>query len=522
MRKFIFSLLILLSCTTNAFCVDECSGDWCFDVTGGSYEINNDVFIPDSVNVTSVELVVTESVYVKNNGNIDASKISVCPRCKIYIENNGVINSDFVLGDDAQIIQVVSGLNNMSVVNFGTDYTVTVQNTDETLSLADVVDFASKATKVRLENVRLEIDRIPKNKSKVVELGTNVVFVIKDVTDIYDATILENVIFNGNGARFESSVAEDAMYSNVGHLNIDGTLVIEHVRETEYEEIVGGDKGDFIESVLADNDKLKDKLDSSQGIKDFNSILSKTALFNSDVLYNILRVITVMDTVDFNSNTQSGIGASVFGILADNFYVRGADINAISVIKDNFNLSLSLKAGQILYSSDLEDFDGYFYGLNLSGNYGFKNDLFLRVGFGVMNTVFDIDKVWYNNKIIKEPDALSGYLVADFGKRFVLGDSFFVSPFVGVVSELYDVAGNSYSEYNGRIGVSADYKYAISDLEYRYGVSTTVDTNGFISLAGDVGFVLPLDMISGNLKLTVVRMLDTFSYKASVDAKLLF
>jgi hypothetical protein len=113
-------------------------------------------------------------------------------------------------------------------------------------------------------------------------------------------------------------------------------------------------------------------------------------------------------------------------------------------------------------------------------------------------------------------------LVAEFGKRFVLGDSFFVSPFVGVVSELYDVAGNSYSEYSGRVGVSADYKYSISDLEYRYGALVTVDTNGFISLAGNVGFVLPLDMISGNLKLTVVRMLDTFSYKASVDAKLLF
>ena len=183
---------------------------------------------------------------------------------------------------------------------------------------------------------------------------------------------------------------------------------------------------------------------------------------------------------------------------------------------------MSLQAGQILYSSELEDFDGCFYGLNLSGLYRFENDLFLRAGFGVINTVFDIDKVWYNNKIIKQPDALSGYFVTDFGKRFTISDSFVVSPFVGVVAELYDVAGNSYSEYDGRFGVSADYKYAISDLEYRYGASATIDTNGFVSLGGNVGFVLPLDMISGNLKLTVVRMLDTFSYKASIDAKLLF
>ena len=518
MRKFIFSLLVLLSCITNAFCVDE----WYMDVAGGFNTITDDIVIHENVNVTPVELVIKESVYIKNYGNVSPDKITVHDRCTLYIENNGVINSDFVLGDGAKIVQVIAGSDSMNSVNFGADYVLDVKNVDDVLSLADVIDLADGATKVNLENVRLEIDRIPTDKSKIVELGTNVVFVIKDVADIYDATILDNVIFNGNSARFESNVAEDAMYSNVGHLNVDGTLVIEHVRETEYEDIIDGDKGDFVESVLGENDKLKDELDSDTNIGDINNTLSKTALFNPDVLYDVLRVINVVDTVEFDSFAQSGIGASVFGILSDNFYVRGADINAISVIKDNLNLSLSLQAGQILYSSELEDFDGYFYGLNLSGLYRFENDLFLRAGFGVMNTVFDIDKVWYNNKIIKQPDALSGYFVTDFGKRFTISDSFVVSPFVGVVAELYDVSGVSYSEYDGRFGVSADYKYAISDLEYRYGASATVDTNGFVSLGGNIGFMLPLDMISGNLKLTVVRMLDTFSYKASIDAKLLF
>jgi hypothetical protein len=521
MRKFIFSLLTLFY-TTHAFCVDECSGIWCFDVGGGRYEINNDIFVPENVNVASAELVINESVYITNNGNISAGKIYVCPRCKVEIENNGTMNSEFILGADAQIVQVVSSENSINPVDFGVEYMVSVRNTDSVLSLADIVDFAPDSARVRLENVRIEIDRIPNEKSKRVELGDNVVFIIKDISDLYDMTVLDNVMSVGDEARFESRVAEDALYSNVGYINYDGKLVIDHVRKTDYEQIIDGDKGIFIESVLDKNDKLKEKIDSSADIDDVHNILSKTALFNPDVLQGLLRVIAVMDTVDFNSNIQSGIGTSVFGIMSDNFYVRGADINVVSVIKDNFNLSLSLKAGQILYSSDLEDFDGCFYGLNLSGDYRFENDLFLRAGFGVMKTMFDIDSVWYNNKIIKEPDALSGFLVADFGKRFVFGDSFFVSPFVGLVSELYDVAGISYSEYNGRLGVGADYKYAISDLEYGYGAYVTVDTNGFISLAGNVGFVSPSDMISGNLKLTVVRMLDTFSYKASIDAKLLF
>lgn len=515
MHKFLFSLLFILLFMTKAFCIDV----WHTDVDDAMHVVDDDIVIEDNVNVLSSELYIAQSVYIKNNGNISAEKISVCPRCKVYIENNGVIDSEFVLGDYAQIFQIVSSKDGLNAVNFNTDYIIRVENADEVLSLADVVDFAPDSSKIFLENVRLEIDRLPNEKSKKIELGNNVVFVITDAAELYDMTVLDNVLSIGGGAKFEYFISDDNLYSNVGRLNNDGTLVIEHVRKTDYDTVVGGDKGDFIESIVDENNKLKDELNSAT---DINNTLSKTALFNSDVLQNILRVITSMDMVDFNSNAQNAAGLSAFVILSDDFYVRGADINARYLIKDNFDLSLSLKAGQILYSSDLEDFDGHFYGLNLSGDYRFEEDLFLRAGFGIMKTVFDIDKVWYNNKFISEPDALSGHLVADFGKRFVVNDSFFVSPFIGVAAELYDVAGDSCSEYGGRFGVSADYKYVMSDLEYRYGMFATVDTNGTMSLVGNIGFMLPLDMISGNLKLTVIRMLDTLSYQASVDAKLLF
>ena len=65
MRKFIFSLLTLFY-TTRAFCVDECSGMWCFDVGGGRYEINNDIFVPENVNVTS-----------RTNINFSSTNISI-------------------------------------------------------------------------------------------------------------------------------------------------------------------------------------------------------------------------------------------------------------------------------------------------------------------------------------------------------------------------------------------------------------------------------------------------------------
>ena len=126
------------------------------------------------------------------------------------------------------------------------------------------------------------------------------------------------------------------------------------------------------------------------------------------------------------------------------------------------------------------------------------------------------------DKIIEKPDALSGYIVTDMGVRLNYSDSLSVVPFVGFDVQLYDVAGISYSEYAGRIGAGVEYKYSVSDLEYKYALGAIAETNGIVSMTGQVGFLLPLDLISGNLKISVVRMLDMFSYKASIDAKILF
>ncbi len=497
-----------------------------FDCYGNNVDIvesiqDNYIKVPDFITVGPENLIISESVYIENDGNITADKITVCDRCVVKIENSGVIDSEFVLGDGAQIVQIVSDANNMNAVNFGVDYTVHVQGTDSVLSLADVVDFAPDADKVFLENVRIEIDRIPNEKSRKIELGENVVFVIKDVSDLYNATVLDNVV-SYEDVRFESIVADDALYSNVGRVGSDGTLYIEHVRETDYDIVIDGDKGDFIDSVRGENDDLKSEIDSAPDIDSINNTLSKTALFNPDVLQDMLHVMTVMETIDFDSYPQSGAGVSVFGILSDNFYTRGADIHLFGVVNNRFNANLSLNIGQVLYESDLEDFDGAFYGANLGLGYRFNESLFVRGRAGIMKSVFDIDKVMYNDKIIEKPDALSGYVVTDMGVRLNYSDSLSVVPFVGFDVQLYDVAGVSYSEYAGRIGAGVEYKYSVSDLEYKYALGAIAETNGIVSMTGQVGFMLPLDLISGNLKISVVRMLDMFSYKASIDAKILF
>lgn len=516
MRKILCSLFCVLCVVTNAFCDTEYN----FDTYGGEKTINDNAYIAENINFSPDKLIISKSVYIKNNGNISAKEIHICDTCHVYIENNNVINSKFITGTNSKIFHLVSDASGMNAIDFGVDYTLLVRGNNNTMSLADVIDFAPDASNVVLENVRLEIDRIPNEKSRKVELGENVVFVINDISDLYNATILDNIV-GSEKVRFESTVPDDVLYSNVGKLE-NGELYIEHVRGTDYTTVIGGDKGKFIDSIRDDNNKLMEKIDSYTTMGSVDKILSKTALFNPDVLQGVLHIITTINTRDMDTCAHNGLGASVFGILSDDFYVRGADINAFSVIKNNFNINLSLNIGQILYESSLEDFDGVFYGINLGAGYKFQNNLFVRGQTGLMKTMFDIDRVMYDNKIIEKPDALSGYFVADAGKKFEFSDLLSVTSFIGFDTQFYDVAGFSYSEYAGRVGVGAEYKYTMSGIEYAYALTTIVDTNGFVSVMGQAGFMLPLDLISGNLTIGAIRMLDTMSYNASINAKILF
>lgn len=101
-------------------------------------------------------------------------------------------------------------------------------------------------------------------------------------------------------------------------------------------------------------------------------------------------------------------------------------------------------------------------------------------------------------------------------------DSFSVVPVAGIGMQFYDLNGIKYSDFVGRVGGAVEYKFAVSDLEYVYGVSVIADTDSSLSLSGKVGFMSPTDMIGGYVELSTILVEDSVSYKASVNAKILF
>ena len=313
------------------------------------------------------------------------------------------------------------------------------------------------------------------------------------------------------------------MFVDIGTVQ-NGKLYIERVRETDYTVVFDdNDVGSFINSLRGNNknDKLMHALDSAVDKDSLCSIMSDSVLFNYDVLLRPLQIINTINLQSLNAGFENNINANMFGIISDDFYLYGADVNLISVIKDKFKINIGANISYLDYRSDLDEFSGDIYGLNFGAGYLFENNMFVNLNTGLSFAEFDIPYVWYNNNLINEPNARFGYVLADVGYNFKI-DSFSMAPFAGFVTQFYDLTGYKYSEYMGRVGVASEYKYVVSDLEYVYGVSVAADTDFGMSATVAVGFVSPMDMIGGKIALSVIDTHDSLSYQASVNAKLLF
>lgn len=514
MCKYLLLLLSFLLILSDCF-----AEDILFDVAGMSKTFNENVYIAENAELNLTELFIAGSLTVENHGNLSAGILNVCDRCDVWLENYNAINFDnVVLNIESHIFQKVSNVDNMKPISVSSEYTVVV-NGDNGLSLSDVVDVASGTGHVVLENTTLRIDSVPANISKSIEIKEDVKFIVNKDSDIYNVTLLDNVT-GGATARFILN-NDDVMYVTVGKI-ADGKLFVEHIRETDYSIILGDNTGLFLNSLRTDgkNDKLMYALDSAVDKDSLYGLMDKSVLFNPDVLIKPLQVINTINMMSIDDGISRYVGADAFGVITNDFYLFGADMTLAGVVNDKFNVSLGAQIANMKYLSDFNSFSGVLYGMNLHAKYLFNN-MFMRMYSGLSFAQFDIEKVMYNDKIISEPNSLFGYTVFDMGYNLYF-DSFSVVPVAGIGMRFYDLSGIKYSDYVGRIGGGIEYKYTVSNLEYLYALSVIADTDLSWDVSGKVGFLSPIDMVGGHIELSIINTNDTISYKASVNAKILF
>lgn len=514
MRKYILSLLLILipDCDSFAETIN-------FSVYGGTKTFAEDTIISKNVSVKPKDLIIDESIDITNYGNLSASMLEICPRCNVSFENFGTVKFDNVsFVDGGHIFQLVSDINNMKAADIPASYTIIVSGNNN-LSLADVVDFSSGDSSILLENTILNINKLPLNLSKTIKIGNNVQFIVDDIAELHNVVVLDN-ISGGANVRFVTN-NDDVMFLSVGKI-VDGKMYIEHIRETDYSVIFDNDLGLFLNSLRNDdkNNNLMYALDSAVDQESLNQIMSESVLFNPDVLYDSLQIINAVNMLGANSGLGNRLGGNVYGVMSDDFYIYGLDVSVETVIH-NLDLSLNFSTGHIEYASVLDKFSGMLYNIGLGVNYHLENNMFARTGIGASLLDLDIGDVFYDNTLQEFKNSLMGYAFVDFG-YMMNSDSWSVAPFVGVNNQFYNIVNNTYDDISMRIGVDTEYRYAISDLEYFYGLSIMADTLSAFSASGKIGFNSVQDMIGGYIAVSVLSMNDAISYQATINAQISF
>ena len=462
---------------------------------------------------------VDESLEIENNGVLD-SDIYVCDRCSLYVKNTGVINSRFYLGNKAKIIHVISDVTNLKKVNFGSDYTVLVES-ENAIAGRDVMDVAAGANKIVLRNSVLDLSGENYAVMPDVELQGVVKLIVDNIDSSKDVLLLRNV--SGAGTVVVADADSNPMFSRTLYYN-GADLYLASNRETDYKDILGPQEGDLLDDLNGTNsdNPLFDKIESAQNKEELNKVLNKSALFNQDIVFDMLRIVNMLDATSVYSGNNTSFGLVSYGVLSEDFYLYGIGLNLSGALNDNLNVNLGLRIAKMDYKDSFNDFSGDLYGANITLNYLADSGMFVRAMMSANMTNVGIDTVVYDGDVINKPRVFSGFVVSDVGYKFILNDSFYIAPFVGAYADLYKVENTKETNLFTRIGFGAGYNFDALGIHYDYNARFVVNgTDGFgINL--QVGAWSEMDAIGADVNLTAAYVVDVLSYGAMANIKLLF
>lgn len=497
------------------FCADVISEN----IYGLSSEFNGDKIILENVVVSPDNLIIHGFVEVENRGKIQTN-IILTDGTSLFLRNTGDINADFNLGTGSVLYHKISTSDEIKYVDFNVNYTAFVEST-EVLSLTGLIDVTNRADKVFIQNAKINIDGIPQDTTKHIELGENITFVLGNLTDLYEGVLLNDV----RGMTDVNFVSENQnpMFSDYGYIKYN-KLYVGHVRVTDYAKVYPNDLGVFLNSVRESgkNDSLFLRLDSAMSYDELNNIMQDSVLFNKNKLFTPLRVINVLNFISNECLESNNLGGEIFGFSSDDFYAYGIGAKIGFNVIDDLLLYAGLQIGTIDYQNDTDTFSGGLYGVNLGAKYMLNPNRFVRGNIGFMTLDTDIDTVFYNNKEIKQPWVNAGYINADVGRVFRVMDKISLTPFAGVRTDYYSV--DTYNDFKANLYVGTDIGFdtEFSGIKYFYSARGAFNTDMYFMLNGKIGIWSVADAMGGDLSASISDTGDVISYKVALNTRIAF
>lgn len=488
------------------------------DIVGAAKTFDSDVVVNSGVTINAEYIKVADSMRIDNFGVIN-SDVYLCDRCELRITNYGVVNSGFVLGDGAKIIQYVDANDSMKRIDFNVDYDVVLESSD-VMNFDEVIDFSNGANTLFVRNTVLNLDELPNDVGHSVHFGTGVVINIGDLDVVGNVLVLDNVVTD-NGLRFYGA-GDNPMYVNRGYVH-DGGLYIERVRETDYDKVLGGKVGAYINSLRHDSAaaELMGMLDSATDMDGIHKIIGKTVRMNPNLLKNKIETLHMADILNMDIENY-GAGLSLFGAGDADMMVVGIGAGYKHTYNNNLKFGVDLRVGKMLYASDIDEFDANLYMGTAMAEYMPIEDLFVRAGMGIVRSDFDIGTVFYDNRVFDNPTSVSGYADIDVGYKFNLNKSVYVAPIVGTNAHFYEIENYAVSDVFLHAGGDVGYLFESNSVKYKYLIRGYVNNDGVPSVMGRVGFWSEMDGIGGHLQFGGIHMYDMTSYNFTINAQMAF
>ncbi|MBN1325083.1 MAG: hypothetical protein JW974_02600 [Alphaproteobacteria bacterium] len=291
MRKLIVFLITVLI-NTAAFSQDS------FVIGGENLDLYEDYILPENSIIEAVNLNIKNSLYLQNLGEI-SSDIFICDVCQLKLQNSGVINSVFNMGNNSKLTQVIKTNADISEIGAGDFiYSVLVQNV-ETINFSDLIDISGAADKIILDNASVSL--IGNNEmsfiSPEIELIGEIKVNIDNSDELDGSVILSNV--SGDGV-VNLNVQELGPLYIAKAIRRDDNIYVSIYRETDYQKVLGGSRGIFINNlrVSSPNNPTLVALDRAGSIYDLYGVMERSVALNP---INLMIPIKIFNNFEINS-----------------------------------------------------------------------------------------------------------------------------------------------------------------------------------------------------------------------------
>lgn len=480
-----------------------------FDQYGDIYAINENTFIADGVYINTNKLEITESLWLENAGVIN-SDIYLDNNCDLVLVNSGVVNGDFILGDSATITHLVTSAETAVPLDIGASYDLKIDGVDG-LNLAGLI-YDDNLARVIVSNSRVLIgkagvDNLAVYGDVILELGTGAI--------VYDVPIITNVV--GDGRVVVSVDSDNPLYAIKSYF-VDDDVYLKRVRETDYAKILKNDVGKYLNLLRLQNpnDKLLMALDNANDMRQINEIMADSMRIEPFNMMQYVRVYNMYTAYDFMAGT--GVGARL--VSGNRFNIYGAGVHGGFNV-NNVAVWGALNTAYLDVNARYENFGADLY----SGNFGvaYETDsIFVRSGFGITLSRFDLENVIDGNLVVDSPVGWSGIMNVQAGYKFAYND-FMLKPYVGIYADGISLLDETNFDFMPLVGIDAGYNYEMLGIEYNYGMRLDINTYANIGVGVWAEFLSPWDEIGGRISIMTIDDNKTGrSFEFCADVKFVF